>query len=104
MTHPNREGTPTGRPSREHVLSAHDLQGPAADHAGEVRHARDADRNHRGQRAGVVDRAEHDRQQQRGEGEQQIVAPHQQLPQTPCSHRCENTERHTDHGCDAYRH
>ena len=62
----------------------------------EARHGGDPDRHHGDQGAAAVDRAEHDRQQQRGEREQQVVAPHQRLARPARRHRRDDPQRYAD--------
>ena len=103
VPHGDRHRAPAGRPGGQDVLGAHHLQRPAAHDPREAGHGGDADRDHRGERAGAEDRAEHDRQQQGREREQQVVGAHHDLAEPARRHRREDAERHPDHGGHAHR-
>jgi hypothetical protein len=91
-----------GHPRREHEIPGPQRQRGAARQPGEHRHVENADGDDGVDRAGPEDGGDHDRQQQRREGKDQIVAAHDDLVEqaAPAGGGIQ-PQRHADDHADA---
>ena len=80
---------PRARAAMHELARAHDAARCAARDAREHRHVEDADRDDRGHQPGPVDRGQHDRREQRREGEGEVGQAHHHLldPAAPAPRR-----------------